>query len=324
MTDGEKKRPVVVLGIPCGPSVSFGFLQAILRALCDPEIDWRPMPVGNTVVHLARDMLIRAALQVPDVTHLVMVDSDQVWHHGTIRRLVEWDVPVVAPVVVQRNGEAIPVAYREVTQDERGYWRYDPLLQEIAIYLRRYNPERWQASGAAVGLLPTAPDYADPNVNGLPDELRAGLAHPLFPVDALGTGMICFRRDVLEAMQPDPKTGLYCDFQQGGEDFSLSRKVREAGWWGFTAPAEPEGKGHGLFVDRGALVGHLTQYSRGADDLLSYFDQWAWNHQQEAAQDDQLPAAVPDLVAQIEERRNGEAPEWLKTRLPGEVEGVPV
>lgn len=296
------KRPVVVLGMPVASTVSYGFLQAITRALCDQAIDWRPLPIGNTVVHLARDQMIKATLETKDADFLVMVDSDQVWHHATIRRLVLWDVPVVAPVVVQRNGDPIPVAYREVVQDDKGYWRYEPLTVAIAAYLRCYNPARWEANAAAVMLLPPEHDFPDPKIEGLPQGIRDGLDHPLLPVDALGTGMICLRRDVLQALEPDKRSGLYVSFQEGGEDFELSRRVRQAGWWGI-APQQG-GKGHGLFVDRGALVGHLTQYSRGVGDLLDYYQRMALAETQADGADQELATAPPatELAARLRER----------------------
>ena len=331
-------RPHVLLAIPYDRVVLGPFFQAVCRVLTDdleeapglPRLKITPYVAPGAVVHLARDAMIRAALAYrPQVDYLVMVDSDQLFAPLTLRRLVGWQAPVVAPVIVQRNGPPIPVAYHEVGQDDEGYWRYEPQTAPIYAYLSQFNPDWWGNNGAT-GVLPLQPQHP-PRMHAIPDEIAAGLANPLFPVDATGAGMVCLRHDVLESLEPWPESHLYCDFSQGGEDFSLSRNIRRAGWGGRT----PGPRGPGLFADRGCLVGHLTFYAKGADDMCLWLDEEAAKGGQADAQ---YPPAVPDLVERLRrERQQREAvatganvaagvpadlPSWAQTALPGELAGV--
>lgn len=300
-----------MLAVPYEREVMGPFFQSWTHTLLNPFARWRPFLVGGTVVHLARDTIVRAALADTEVTHLVMVDSDQVFNPWIVERLVNWNVPVVAPVIVQRNGDAIPVAYREVGQDAQGYYRYDPELMEIAAYFSQFRPERLEQPTC---LLPLVADHA-PVMAGVPDDVRDGLDHPLWPVDALGTGMVCIRRDVLEAVEPDPKNGLYFGFKEGGEDFDFMRRIRRAGWGG----KDQGTRGQGIFVDRGAVVGHMISYARGAGDLMQTVLAQDIERRQREAADAALPPAVPDLVnALANGRTEGHEPDWMRVQLPGE------
>lgn len=319
------KKPVVLVAVPYDRVVCGPFFQAVLQVAEDPALELRVLPFPGTVIHISRSQMIEAARRTPDVDFLLMVDSDQTFHPHMVSRLVAWDLPVVAPVICQRLGPAIPVCYR-VERDAAGRERegggYAPLLQEVALYLRCFSPERFGSNGGTV-VLPLDRDQPHPNLDPplAPDEARA-LESPLLECDAVGTGMVLLRRDVLDSLEPDGY-GLFTSFADGaGEDFNLMKAIRA--------------KGHRIFVDRGCVAGHLVYYARGAWDLLNLYTSEV---EQQAAREDAraaLPPAAPDLVADLR-RRAGEAPQpaaaaaaaaqpqaapdWWREPLPGELPG---
>lgn len=303
---GDWDRLHVLLAVPYDKAVLGPFFQSFVKTLTIPFLKITPFVAPGAIIHLSRDAMIRAALSEKSVTHLCMVDSDQTFDPLVLPRLVGWDVPVVAPVIVQRNGDPIPVAYREIARDARGMWRHEPMAAEILAYLSQFE-DTWWANGAATGVCPLQPQHA-PQLPGIPDDVRSGLGTPLLPVDAVGTGMVLWRRDVLEAMQPDPQSGLYCsNLRMGGEDFELCRAVRAAGWGGLSAPGP---KGHGVYVDRGCLVGHLTYYARGVGDLLAHGEEQSREALEREQAEAALPPAVPDLVDALKR------PPWADVELP--------
>ncbi len=306
-------RPSAVLGIPCTSSVPTPFLDSILMAMRDWRIRLWPITVPNTTIHLARDELITTVRdQVKDANFLIMVDSDQIFGIQTIARLMAWNAPVVAPVIVQRMGDPIPVQYNEVRQNaDTGVWEYESMSGPLAAYLHRYNPEGWQPFG--VQSLPVEPDFPDRIMPGTPDDVVRGLDMPLYPVDAVGAGMVCIRRDVLESMEKDKK-GRWVSFDDGGEDFDLCRRIRAAGWGG----SKPGSRGPGIFVDRGNTIGHLTYYTRGVDDFLNMLER------RNAEKDETAGPVVPNMLSTLAEQ-NGHTPtspskwpetQWQETPLP--------
>jgi len=306
-------RPSAVVGIPCTSSVPTPFFDSMMMAMRDWRIRLWPITVPNTTIHLARDELITTVRdKVKDADFLIMVDSDQIFTIQTIMRLMAWNVPVVAPVIVQRMGDPIPVNYNEIRQNaDTGVWEYESMSGPLAAYLHRYDPKVWQPYG--VQTIPAEPDFPDRIMPGTPDDVLRALGFPLHPVDAVGCGMICIRRDVLESMERDSK-GRWCSFDDGGEDFDLCRRIRAAGWGG----SKPGTRGPGIFVDRGNLIGHLTYYTRGVDDFLNMLEN------RNAVKDDTAGPVVPNMLSELV-KQNGHIPadpskwpvaQWQETQLP--------
>lgn len=303
---------------------SGAFMQSFLHVLLYPHIKWIPFLVPGAAIHLSRHSMIAAARAHPDVDFLVMADSDQTLNSLTIPRLVGHNVPVVAPGIVQRNGDPIPVAYRENPRAAgQKNWTYEPLLGEILAYLSLFNADRFGA-GAGDVILPIEPDFppdADLAAQLSPAQL-AGLQSPLLLVDALGAGVLCLRRDVLLSLEPDPDNGLFLDFAHGGEDFSLCRNIRRQGWGGLTTPGH---RGPGLFLDRGCWSGHVTNYAKGPADLIV----WSNNRMQQLAEQEASVPPAAELLARLDAAQmatpNGshqvgpiqDSPSWLReTALP--------
>lgn len=309
-----KKKPVVLLCVPFDRDISGPCHTSIVNTMRDPTIEVRPMTFPGTVIHLSRSQMIEAARKSPDVDFLLMHDSDQTYHHLMVRRLVAWNKPMVAPVITQRLGDAIPVCYRAGRDaDGKLTGGMEPLLNETALYLRQFHPKWYQSNGGTV-VLPLKREYDDPNLFDPPatEEQRRELEHPLLECDAVGTGMVLIRRDVLLSLEPDER-GLYCFFHGGGgEDFDLCRRIKAKGW--------------SIFVDRGCVAGHLVWYARGAWDLLNLYESAVEQAAAAEAEAAKLPPANPDLVDELN-RRNGQNghtegrtvnAEWQLEPLPGE------
>lgn len=255
------RPPAVLVGVPYAKDFPGPFVASLCALLEGNDRGYRAEVclVPNTAIHAARTALVKEALRRRS-DYLLMVDSDQTFGPDVLTRLLGWRVPVVSPLIVARQGDPIPVAYAQEGADLQGDVHYANLCDEVWAYLSQFSPERLRAAWA---VLPLAPDRP-PEMADVPDAVRDGLRSPLLACDAVGTGMVLVRRDVLERVRPDAR-GFYFDWAHGGEDLSFFRRVREAGFGGFTLGAPPDDER--IFMDRGCVVGHLTYYARGAIDL---------------------------------------------------------
>jgi len=296
------KRPRIVLAMayerePTGPAFQ-SFVQTMQNSGYHEIV---PYLVGSTVIHLARNEMVNFVRNDPTLDGLVMVDSDQVWGPRVVERLHRWGVPCVAPVIVQRNGPAIPVAYRHLGLDDTKHHRYAPLSFEIGAYMSQFRDERFDGPTC---ILPAEPDHP-PQMLDLPPNVREGLRSPLLEVDAVGTGMVYLDGAALRALEPNPETGLFFDFQHGGEDFAFMRRLKAAGF--------------PVMVDRGCYVGHLVNYSRGPDDLMQELLRQEQERREEEAKQAALPPAT-QLAETLKARTTPAVrPPWADMRLPAAV-----
>lgn len=264
--------PTVTVGIPYHRDLPAPFVQSLVgllerahRVTLDVRVAYAQAPA----VHVSRENLLRHFL-ASGRDYLVMVDTDQVFTPDAVGRLVSWERPLVAPLIVNRLGDPKPVAFRREGTDLHGMARYSALADECWAYLSQFRGERLAVPGT---VLPEAPDHP-PTQRDLPDEVRAGLGTPLLAVDAVGGGMTCLSRDCAKRIDPGPDDRYY-DWEHGGEDLSFCRRVLAAGYAGFHPDFQRSGKAHGVFVDRGCLVGHLTEYARGAVDMGNWLGRWS-------------------------------------------------
>lgn len=284
-------KPHILLAMPSPGFVPVQFLQSVCNIFADAELQFTPYLPPGTVIHLARDDALKLMRQEGNpFTHLCFLDTDQVVSSLTLRRLVRWTqtrpVHVVAPTIVQRNGEPFPVCYMLVGQSADGMYRYQEQSAAVAAYLSQFRGEWLTRSPSPV--LPLQPEFPA-DMAGIPEAIRTGLHDPLMPVDAVGTGMVLLTKEACLALEPDERTGLLCDFANGGEDFSLMRKLLAAGY-------QP-------YVDRGCHVGHLTAHSRGPADM------WEWHmgrceeEQRKEEEEKKLPPVLPDLLNELAARK---------------------
>src|SRR5262245_54286410 len=195
---------------------------------------------------------MRHFLAQDDADYLVMVDTDQVFAPETVERLVAWRRPLVAPVIVNRLGDPKPVAFRREGLDLKGMVQYSALSREVWAYLTRFREERLQFPAVC---LPMAPDRAPQG--RMEDVVRDGCRSPLLAVDAVGGGMTCLSKEAAQAVDPGPDERWF-DWEKGGEDLSFCRRVLAAGYLGYHPSFldDTDARHHGVFVDRGCLVGH--------------------------------------------------------------------
>lgn len=290
----------VLLAMPCPFAVLKPFFDCVLRMMLDPELAIYPYTPSGTVIHLARHDAIEMARKMEEIKYLCFLDTDQLVDRLVLRRLVRWcearsNVHVVAPIIVQRSGDPVPVAYKELGI-AGGTYRYQHQGDWVAAYLSQF-PDEWY-TGAPSGCLPLKP-MRRVRIEDLPPGGEAQLEDPLMKVDAVGAGMVLISREACQALEPDPITGLYCSFQQGGEDFEISRRLRKAGY--------------SIWADRGCWVGHMTTYSRGVSDLV----EWQISQALAKEQEDSLPKVVPDLLNDVQESARKPSP-WEQIVLPGE------
>jgi len=261
----------VLLGVPYAGQLPGPFFQSVvglLQASHRKTLDLDVVTVPNAAIHQARDALLKHFLK-GGRDFLVMVDSDQVFVPANVERLVRWQRPYVAAMIVHRVGPPKPVAFVWERETD-GLHYYTALTEEVYAYLSQFKPERFSGTGG-VGVLPLEPDQL-PTMGDVPEEVQAGLDTPLLACDGVGTGMVCLSRECARAIEPGPG-GAYFDWQSGGEDLSFCRRLLASpgeGYHGFHADWRGAGVRPGVLMDRGCLVGHLTQYSRGAGDLINY------------------------------------------------------
>ena len=287
--------PAVTVGVPYHRDLPAPFVQSLVGLLEQAHrvtVDVRVVYAQSPAIHIARENLLRHFLE-GGRDYLVMVDTDQVFAPEVVPRLVGWQQPLVAPLIVNRLGDPKPVAFRREGTDLRGLARYSALADECWAYLARFRVQRLVGPSAC---LPTQPDH-ESAVQDLPREVREGLDTPLLAVDAVGGGMTCLSRDCAKRVDPGPDD-RYFDWEHGGEDLSFCRRVLGAGYAGFHPAWMTSGKAHGVFVDRGCLVGHLAEYARGAVDLGNWLRAWS----QATAPEHFLEGGVQDLVEALESR----------------------
>lgn len=268
MARSASPLPTVVVGVPYHRGLPAPFVQSLVGLLEQRHrvaVEVRVAYAQAPAVHIARENLLKHFLAQPDADYLVMVDDDQVFVPETVERLVAWRKPMVAPLIVNRLGDPKPVAFRREGTDVHGMVQYRALGDECWAYLAQFRPERL---AVPAGVLPQTPDGATAS-RDVPDAIRQGLVTPLLAVDAVGGGMFCLSREAALRVEPGPD-GRYFDWAHGGEDLAFCRRVLESGYGGFNPEGAPGLRGlygPGIFVDRGCLVGHLTEYARGAVDM---------------------------------------------------------
>lgn len=220
----------VCIGVPhVGPLE--GFFVDTLIALSFPPGSFL-VRIENKPVDVARNLIVEAALADPEVTHLFFMDSDMQFHPDTLLRLVQRDKDVIGGTYFARNESPIPHIYHFDHQDEDGIcpagmkhdfgdagrW-YRTVAGEFARYLKRH---RKFARMPGVALLPDSKDA-------------------LIRADALGTGCMLIKRDVLEAIG---YPWFKChEMSGGGEDFFFCDRAKEAGfevWGDFSVQAHHE------------------------------------------------------------------------------------
>jgi glycosyltransferase involved in cell wall biosynthesis len=212
----------VAIGIPHAGDIKGYFFDTFL-SLSRPA-NTPLVRVENKPIDLARNMIVEAALEDPDVTHLFFMDADMQFPTDAMFRLVQRDKDVIGGTYFARTENPVPHIYKFHHEDgedgtcplgwphsggEWGKW-YLPQAKQFARFMKRHK--KYAKLESPIVLPPTA--------------------DTLIEADALGTGCMLIKREVLETVG---SPWFKChDGSAGGEDFYFCEKAKEAGFevWG--------------------------------------------------------------------------------------------
>lgn len=212
-----------------------GFLKSILTSELKDTPHYRD--VYGMAVDIARNYLV-SIFKNSICDYLLFADNDATWHPQAIRRLLEYDLPMVSGCIYTHDLPPRPTMGRYIGRDAEGKDNYSWAwaAREIIKHAREMEIDKIEDNA-----------YNFPKTD---NDLRE--------VDGCGMHFTMIRRDVIEAVKPPyfvmmGNTGA-------GEDFFFSKKVREAGF--------------PIYFDVGVHTGHLVgeEYSFGLRELLMLTD----------------------------------------------------
>jgi len=192
------------------------------------EID-RPMTYENYPLSFARNQIVEDFLKT-DCTHLFMWDSDQVFHTGTLLRLLNTNKPIVSGFYLARNPERIGtlVVFNRQTRDN---------LCNYSSF-NEYKP----ISAKAIFTLPPIENDGNESIT---------------QVDGVGLGCILIQREVFASLQQpyfvEWNPSMPADIHHFGEDLFFSDRLAQAG-----IP---------IYVNRQCFVGHEVTSILGVEHL---------------------------------------------------------
>lgn len=207
--------PRVCVGVVAVGPPTWSFVGSIVKLEKPGPWMWRR--VGPLAVDIGRNRLCQEFLASSD-EWLLMVDADAVLHPRTLKRLLQWDKPLVSALAFSRYGPMFPTVYRGQPGD--GRTGHVIQVQPVKDWLDEH-PEMISSE-------PVVLDELDPNA--------------LFQVDRSGCHCVLLHRSVLETVAR-PWFQMREDWETGaGEDFYFFAQVEAAG-----IPA---------YVDLGCMAGH--------------------------------------------------------------------
>jgi hypothetical protein len=118
----NKKR--LVIGIPTNGTLHWMFARDLMT-LSVPDktgVVW----VVRSMIDTARNNLVNAVIDNPEITHLLMIDDDMTFEPDFAVRLLQHDVDIVGGLAFKRREDYQPCVYRK---NEKG--QYIPILPEI-------------------------------------------------------------------------------------------------------------------------------------------------------------------------------------------------
>lgn len=223
-----------VIGIPTlenMPSATFRSYAGVEKptgtALVSPE---------GIPTHMARNKIVAYVLEHKSAEWLFFMDSDMVFPAKALKHLLGLHLPVVGGAYFQRFFPFNLTAYRYQGKDDKGRFQYVPLT------------EAWLALASDHRtLIPI-----DQNFGGtILRQLTGSIPNSVIPVDAIGTGCLLIRREVLGAL-----TYPYFSYDEdGSEDLFFCRKVKAAGY--------------DIHLDMSLICGHITRQVVGPVQCLS-------------------------------------------------------
>ncbi len=116
------KKPHLFLGLAIDGGARHGFYLSLARFRNDPPCRFTQFEVvGDSLIPRARNRLTAAFLKT-DCTHLLFIDSDQIFHPAQVARLLSHNVQVVAGFIPKKQERLQWVCnnYEGATTDENG------------------------------------------------------------------------------------------------------------------------------------------------------------------------------------------------------------
>lgn len=205
-------------------------------ALDNMRIDLARHDIPNVVIgqrctniFKGRQNIVEKFLEIEGASHLLFIDSDEVFHSHTALHLYNLDLDIVSGVVYQRERPFAPCIYKLTPQNNELHF---PMAREMQAWFKKHD----------------IPPFYQPQVlSGIPR------SESVFNVDEVGTGCLMVKRKVFDAI-PSPWfwTGSTCTYGVTS-DIIFCRKARE---YGFE-----------IHADFRVQLGHLTTYAVGAADF---------------------------------------------------------
>ncbi len=231
----------VMIGLPTARRIhvqALATLHDMIRSTRE-AVEVRVVQRAGSPVDIVRNKLVTQFLDMPGYTHLLFVDNDQAFPADGLDKLLRLDAPVA--------GVVCPIMRTRVSRTDGS----DRLNLSTAV--GQYVDERYRED-------PPAPDVKDVHYRWHDlHELDAG------PVqcDAVGTGFMLIRRDVLELLEPPWfQVMMDNDFKIISEDVYFCRKVRQ--------------QGLSLVADPTALCDHFKTLDLARIEELFSDEQMGW------------------------------------------------
>jgi len=226
----SQEYPKVKICVPVKDQIDYG-TQGLLN-----QILARGVSGYSAVLYsLASSEVVAArndsAEDASDFEAIFFIDGDMIFQPDDIKKLLDYNYPVVAGVCTTRGKQGYLCPYLPVM----------PAMMRL---------NKWGQYEVVIEGF----DY----VNASEEERKS--MNPLIEVDAVGTAFMCIRKEVWEKMDkpffelwPRPDQ----PHKQMGEDVSFCKKVRALGF--------------PIYVDTSVIVGHTGEYVYSIYDFLEHY-----------------------------------------------------
>lgn len=278
---GDAERAYrIALTTPVWADVSWRFLfnwSCLMADLSGPKGDWAEWGMhisAGSLLPIVRNNIVFGLKKFRnDYTHLIMVDSDVIGlTHDHIKRMVEHDVPIVAPLVFLREKDCRPACEAD---DE-----YKAVYDELDKPEPGLVPRQWVGTGCICIKWGVLEDMAIEC-----ERTDGGPAFQWFR--SRNCERVSWRRDWQEAVDVGVRTlvdavadaknddndllGKMADvvnqaWMEGRDIWNGGRQMGEDVEFGLRAGA----KGYESFIDCGIQLGHLGERQVGLQDHLDF------------------------------------------------------
>lgn len=115
-----------VLGLVCGEQARWSQFVMAMMYLQAPTGSFPCIDPGIDITRQSNNF-VRATLKAPEMEWLWIIGDDHVFHPNTIMKLLEHDVDIVVPNVLQRSAPFHPVVYKGIREEDGHHLVYHDL-----------------------------------------------------------------------------------------------------------------------------------------------------------------------------------------------------